>query len=165
MPAKSPLIPAVALMFGVSACSSAPVPASTAPVPASTAVEMSAATLSPPKVMNVSEAPAPGAGALAMAALHESPNLVSRLMRLAPGAVIAEHHHPSHDETAIIHSGTLRASVGGRDHTLRSGDVVHIPAGTVIVGRNDGATETVMVVVFASTGRPGPLTVPGQPGH
>jgi quercetin dioxygenase-like cupin family protein len=86
-------------------------------------------------------------------------------MRLAPGAAIAEHHHPSHDETFFVHRGTVTALLDGREHTVRAGDVVHIPSGTVIQGRNAGPEEAVVVVVFAANGRGGPLTVPGHPQH
>lgn len=118
-----------------------------------------------PRVLNVETAAAPEAGKVATTVLHESPTAVSRIMRLAPGSVIAEHHHPSHDEAFFVHRGTVVAVLDGREHTVRAGDLVHIPAGTVIVGRNAGSEEAVIVVAFAGNGRGGPLTVPGHPTH
>jgi quercetin dioxygenase-like cupin family protein len=116
-------------------------------------------------VLAVADAQAPAAGTVATSVLHESPTSVSRIMRLAPGAQIPEHHHPAHDESFFVHQGTVTAVLNGREHTVRAGGLVHIPAGTVIVGRNPGPEEAVVVVVFSSNGTGGPLTVPGRPHH
>jgi quercetin dioxygenase-like cupin family protein len=116
-------------------------------------------------VLTVSDAQAPAAGTVATSVLHESPTAVSRIMRLAPGAQIPEHHHPAHDESFFVHQGTVTAVLNGREHTVRAGGLVHIPAGTVIVGRNPGPEEAVVVVVFSSNGTGGPLTVAGRPHH
>lgn len=118
-----------------------------------------------PRLVGVAAAQAPAAGTVATTTVHESPTAVSRIMRLAPGATIAEHHHPAHDETFFVHQGTVTAVLDGREHTVRAGDVVHIPSGTVIQGRNPGPGEAVVVVVFSANGRGGPLTVPGHPQH
>lgn len=134
-----------------------------APVPATRALPGGPAAA--PRLVGVDAAQAPAAGAVATTTVHESPTAVSRIMRLAPGAAIAEHHHPSHDETFFVHRGAVTALLDGREHTARAGDVVHIPSGTVIQGRNAGPGEAVVVVVFAANGRGGPLTVPGHPQH
>jgi quercetin dioxygenase-like cupin family protein len=86
-------------------------------------------------------------------------------MRLAPGAEIPEHHHPSHDESFFVHQGSVTATLNGREQTARAGALVHIPAGIVIHGRNSGPEEAVIIVVFSANGRGGPLTVPGRPHH
>jgi len=144
----------------VPACAQQPAPAPT-PAPQPTGGQTAAA----PRILSVGAAQAPAAGAVATTVLHESPTAVSRVMRLAPGAEIPEHHHPSHDESFFVHRGTVTAVLNGETHTARAGDLVHIPAGTVIVGRNSGAEEAVIVVVFSGNGRGGPLTVPGRPHH
>jgi quercetin dioxygenase-like cupin family protein len=64
-----------------------------------------------------------------------------------------------------VHRGTVTAVLDGQEHVLRAGDLVYIPARTVIVGRNSGAEEAVVIVVFSSTGAGGPLTIPGPPHH
>lgn len=146
-------------------CASVPACAQTAPAPAPAPRPGGEQTAAAPRVLSVGAAQAPGAGTVATTVLHESPTAVSRVMRLAPGAEIPEHHHPSHDESFFVHRGTITAVLNGQTHTARAGDLVHIPAGTVIVGRNSGAEEAVIVVVFSANGRGGPLTVPGQPHH
>lgn len=153
---RSLALPLLLLCASAAACAppSAPAPQPGAAHPATA-----------PRVLGVGAAQAPAAGAVATTVVHESPTAVSRIMRLAPGAVIPEHHHPAHDETFFVHEGTVTAVLNGEEHTARAGDVVHIPAGTVIVGRNPGAQEAVVVVVFSATGRGGPLTVPGSPHH
>lgn len=148
------------LLAALAAC--APTPAA---VPGPAASAPAAQAPGAPRVLGVGAAEAPAAGAVATTVLSESPTSVSRVMRLAPGAVIPEHHHPVHDETFFVHQGAVAATLDGREHSLRAGDLVHIPAGTVIAGRNAGPAEAVLVVVFSSTGRPGPLTAPGHPQH
>lgn len=118
-----------------------------------------------PRVSNISDAPAPAAGAMTRATFHEGTRTVTHVLRLAPGAEIPLHHHPFFDETFIVERGSLRMELNGRAHQLRAGDVVVIAAGTVITGRNVGAEEARVVVVFSNTGQPGPLTVPGHPKH
>lgn len=153
-------VPRCLPLFLVLAACAAPGSSSTPPPKAG-----SAQTTPAPRVLTVSAAQAPAAGAVATSVLHESPTAVSRIMRLAPGAQIPEHHHPAHDESFFVHQGTVTAVLNGQEHTVRAGGLVHIPAGTVIVGRNPGPEEAVIVVVFSSNGTGGPLTVAGRPHH
>ncbi|HEV2150543.1 MAG TPA: cupin domain-containing protein [Longimicrobiaceae bacterium] len=160
MPRRLPLL---VLLASLAACGGPVPPAATAPTALPSPGDAPAGT--GVRVLNVATADVPAAGTVATTVLHESPTLVSRIMRIAPGGEIAEHHHPGHDETFFVHRGAMTVVLNGREHTARAGDVVHIPAGTVIVGRNPGAEEAVVVVAFAANGRGGPLTVPGAPHH
>jgi quercetin dioxygenase-like cupin family protein len=156
-----PRFSALLLLLGAS------VTACTASVPAGS-VRIDPAPEQPsraPRLLNVAAAEAPAAGAVTTTVLHESPTAVTRIMRLAPGAVIPEHHHPAHDEAFFVHRGAVTAVLDGQEHNLRAGDVVYIPARTVIVGRNSGTEEAVVIVVFSGTGAGGPLTVAGPPHH
>jgi quercetin dioxygenase-like cupin family protein len=156
-----PRFAALLLLLGAS------VAACTASVPSAT-VRVDPAPEQPapaPRLLNVDAAEAPAPGTVATTVLQESPAAVSRIMRLAPGAVIPEHHHPAHDEAFFVHRGTVTAVLDGQEHVLGAGDLVYIPARTVIAGRNSGAEEAVVIVVFSSTGAGGPLTIPGPPHH
>lgn len=145
-------------------CSS--VSACTASAPVSVQVDPDAQQQTrSPQVLNAAAAEAPAAGAVATTALYESPSAVTRIMRMAPGSEIPEHYHPVHDEALFVHRGTVTAVLNGQEHTVQAGDVVQIPAGTTIVGRNSGTEEAVVIVVFSGTGAGGPLTVPGRPHH
>lgn len=117
------------------------------------------------RIFTVGSAPVPAANQLTRTSVYESSNVVSQVLRLAPGAEIATHHHPVHDETFVIHAGSIDVTLNGEARHLGAGTVVHIPANTVIAGRNSGTVETVLVVVFATTGKPGQLTVAGPPHH
>jgi quercetin dioxygenase-like cupin family protein len=97
--------------------------------------------------------------------VHESERTVTQVLRLAPGAEIAEHHHPFFDESFIVERGNLRIRLNDQVYELSAGAVVFIPAGTVISGQNTGGEEARVVVVFSNIGHPGPLTVPGHPQH
>jgi len=95
--------------------------------------------------------------------VHESSRTVVQVLRLAPNAEIAEHHHPVFDENMILEQGSVSAVLNGTNYELHAGDIVVIPAGTVIRGRNTGNQEARVVVVFSSTGKAGPLSVAGPP--
>jgi quercetin dioxygenase-like cupin family protein len=97
--------------------------------------------------------------------LSETERSVVQVLRLSPNAEIAEHHHPFYDENFVVEQGSLRAILNGTTYELHAGDVVVIPAGTVIRGRNTGNQEARVVVVFTNTGKAGPLTVAGSPKH
>lgn len=113
------------------------------------------------RVVRTADVQLAGSGELTQETVHDGPHMTSRILRLGPGAAIAEHHHPSHAETFVVQSGAVRLSLDGQLHELRAGDVVYIPAATTISGQNHGAGEAFVVVTWASDGRPGPLTVPG----
>ncbi|MGB0070051.1 MAG: cupin domain-containing protein [Isosphaeraceae bacterium] len=95
--------------------------------------------------------------------LHASDHMVTRVMRLAPGATIKEHCHPFFDETFFVHAGSLKMVLDDTEHELRSGDTVIMPAGTIIAGTNTGSEEAVVVIVWANIGKKGPLFVHGRP--
>ena len=116
-----------------------------------------------PRVVSTASVKRPEGGTLTQETVHESERMVSRIMRLAPAATIAEHHHPTFEEIFAVQSGTVQVSLDGRVHQLRAGDVAYIPAGTVISGGNGGRDEAVVIVTWSNIGRSGPLTVPGRP--
>lgn len=107
----------------------------------------------------------PAAGAVTRTTVYETPRTVTQVLRLAPGARIAEHHHPSYDETFLVQQGRLTLVLDGKALELSAGEFVVMPAGTVIAGTNPGDQEARVVVAFSNTGSPGPLTVPGSPHH
>jgi quercetin dioxygenase-like cupin family protein len=116
-------------------------------------------------VFNVKSVKEPGKAAAELVDIHESEYMVSRVMRLAPGAAIKEHYHPNFDETFFVHAGTLKLSLDDKEHKLRAGDTVIMPAGTIISGTNTEDDEAVLVIVWANIGKKGPLFVHGRPEH
>jgi quercetin dioxygenase-like cupin family protein len=117
------------------------------------------------RVFNTSSVKAPSKGAAELVDIHESERMVTRIMRLSPGAAIKEHYHPNFDETFFVHAGTLKLRLDGKEHELRAGDAVIMPAGTIISGTATGAHEAVLVIVWANIGKKGPLFVHGRPEH
>lgn len=117
------------------------------------------------RVFNTKSVKEPGKGATELVDIHESEHMVSRVMRLAPGAAIKEHYHPNFDETFFVHAGTLELRLDDEEHELRAGDTVIMPAGTIISGANTGDGEAVLVIVWANIGKKGPLFVHGRPEH
>lgn len=57
---------------------------------------------------------------------------------LAPGASFPRHTHPG-EEIIYVLEGTLEYEVAGRPVTLKAGDVLFVPTGTVHAARNIGA--------------------------
>lgn len=117
------------------------------------------------RVFNVKSVKEPAKAAAELVDLHESEHMVSRVMRLSPGAAIKEHYHPKFDETFFVHAGTLKLLLDDKEHVLRAGDTVIMPAGTIISGTITGDTEAVLVIVWANIGEKGPLFVHGRPEH
>ena len=55
----------------------------------------------------------------------------------APGASFPRHTHPG-EEIIYVLTGTLEYEVAGKPVTLKAGDVLFVPAGTVHAARNVG---------------------------
>jgi quercetin dioxygenase-like cupin family protein len=142
------------------ACAPAPAPAPS-PDPLPAAVAQATAVVR----SNLELAPAPAPGEVTRTVVQESPATVTHILRIAPGGVIPEHHHPVHEEVLILERGAMSVTLNGNPVELRTGDVAFIPAGTAISGRNAHQTEARAIAVFSNIGRPGPLTVPGRPHH
>lgn len=116
------------------------------------------------RTLNVLGGSAPAQGTAGVVSLHESETMVTRILRLAPGATIEEHHHPFYDETFFVHAGRVSLVLNDEEQLLSSGDVVYMPSGTIISGEAAGPEEAVLVVVWANVGEKGPLFVYGRPG-
>ncbi len=117
------------------------------------------------RVLNTSAGTEPGPGGVTRTTVYESPRTVTQVLRLAPTARIAEHHHPVFDETFLVQQGQVTLVLNGKSYDLRAGDFVVMPAGTVITGRNAEQQEARVVVAFSNTGSAGPLSVAGSPNH
>ncbi len=50
--------------------------------------------------------------------IHESARTVVQVLRLAPNAEIAEHHHPFFDENMILEQGSVSAVLNGKTYEL-----------------------------------------------
>jgi quercetin dioxygenase-like cupin family protein len=132
--------------------------AAVAPHPAS------ARAAAEPQIVRIGDVASPESGRVTDKTFVNGANMVARLMRLAPGATIAEHHHPHFEETFVVQRGEVELMLNNVSHRVGAGEVVYMPAGTAIAGRNSGAAEAVVVVTWARNGEPGPLTVSGAPG-
>jgi quercetin dioxygenase-like cupin family protein len=115
------------------------------------------------RIFNTSSIKKPEKAAAELVDLHESDRMVTRVMRLSPGAAIAEHYHPFFDETFFVHAGRLTMKLDDKEYKLHPGDTVIMPAGTTISGTNTGSEEAILVIVWANTGEKGPLFVHGRP--
>jgi quercetin dioxygenase-like cupin family protein len=115
------------------------------------------------RVMSSSQGETPATGAVTRTTVYESPRTVTQVLRIAPGARIAEHHHPFYDETFLVQQGRLTLVLDGKSYEVGAGEFVVMPAGTVISGTNAGDQEARVVVAFSNNGSPGPLSVPGSP--
>ncbi len=93
----------------------------------------------------------------------DTEHLVSVFIHLAPGAEIPEHHHPVYHENIVVLSGELSLWLDDEKYTIRAGDIVYVPAGTIMRGKNEGDTDFTAAATFASIGKEGPLMVPGRP--
>lgn len=146
--------------FGAAALASSLVACTTAPRASNTSL-----TATEIRVMSSSLGAAPAAGAVTRTTVYESPHTVTQVLRIARGAQIAPHHHPSYDETFLVQQGRLRLMLNGRNYDVGAGEFVVMPAGTDISGANAGDEEARVVVAFSNNGTTGPLSVPGVAQH
>ena len=113
-------------------------------------------------VWTVEQVPSPPARGITQQDPVTLRHMATRIMRIAPGARLPEHYHGGYDETFFVHAGQLNLLLNGNAQQVRAGNVLIIPAGTTISGDNPGPAESVVIVVWANTGRGGPLTTPGR---
>jgi quercetin dioxygenase-like cupin family protein len=58
-----------------------------------------------------------------------APNFVTRCFTLAPGGRIPGHRHDTIEHQQMVLDGEMVLSLDGREHLVKSGDLVLIPAG------------------------------------
>jgi quercetin dioxygenase-like cupin family protein len=146
-----------ALFLVLTACAVSPITPSGTPVPVTAPM--------PITVGKTSAVPAPGSGAVTRTTVYQTNRTVAQVLRLAPGSVIALHHHPFYDESFVVTQGAITLNLNGSDYLVNSGEFIVMPAGTIITGHNSGSIEAAAVVTFSSTGVAGALSVPGASSH
>jgi len=65
----------------------------------------------------------------------------------APGASFPRHRHPG-EEIIYVLAGTLEYQVEDKAVTLKAGDVLFVPAGTVHAARNVGSTPAAELATY-----------------
>lgn len=68
-------------------------------------------------------------------------------VEFAPGASFPRHTHPG-EEIIYVLTGTLQYEVAGKPVTLKGGDVLFVPAGTVHAARNVGTTPAAELATY-----------------
>jgi quercetin dioxygenase-like cupin family protein len=72
----------------------------------------------------------------------------------APGASFPRHTHPG-EEIIYVLAGTLEYEVAGKPVTLKAGDVLFVPSGTVHAARNVGTGPAAELATYiVEKGRP-----------
>jgi quercetin dioxygenase-like cupin family protein len=78
----------------------------------------------------------------------------------APGASFPRHTHPG-EEIIYVLQGTLEYEVSGKPVTLKAGDVLFVPTGTVHAARNVGTTPAAELATYVlEKGKPLTTIVP-----
>ena len=87
--------------------------------------------------------------------------VVQARVELAPGAAFGKHWHPG-EEIIYVLEGSLVYEVEGKPPvTLKAGDVLFIPAGTIHSARNVGNVNAAELATYiVEKGKP--LVMPGQ---
>ena len=81
-------------------------------------------------------------------------------VEFAPGASFPRHTHPG-EEIIYVLTGTLEYEVAGKPVTLKGGDVLFVPAGTVHAARNVGTTPAAELATYVlEKGKPLTTIVP-----
>ncbi|OAI42564.1 cupin [Verrucomicrobia bacterium SCGC AG-212-E04] len=78
-----------------------------------------------------------------------------------PGAALPKHSHPGEEITYIL-EGSLEFEIDGKPTaTLKAGDVVFIPAGTIHSAKNAGTTNAAAITTYVvEKGKP--LVIPAK---
>ena len=77
-----------------------------------------------------------------------------------PGRGVPRHTHPG-DEIIYVLSGTLEYEVAGKPVTLKAGDVLFVPTGTVHAAKNIGTTPAAELATYVlEKGKPLTTIVP-----
>ena len=76
-------------------------------------------------------------------------------MRARPGVVVPDHVHRDAEELFYVLEGELVVRIGDRDESVRSGDLVVVPRGTVHAHRNDADIPTRWLTLFSPAGTEG----------
>jgi quercetin dioxygenase-like cupin family protein len=66
---------------------------------------------------------------------------------IAPGASFPRHTHPG-EEVINVLEGTLEYEVDGKTVTLKAGDVLFIPAGTIHAAKNVGSVNAAELATY-----------------
>lgn len=78
----------------------------------------------------------------------------------APGASFPRHTHPG-EEIIYVLAGTLEYEVSGKPVTLKAGDVLFVPTGTIHAARNVGSTPAAELATYVlEKGKPLTTIVP-----
>ena len=87
--------------------------------------------------------------------------VIQTLVEFGPGTVAPKHKHPG-EEIIYVLEGTLEYEVEGKPpSTLKAGEVLFIPAGTVHAARNVGSGKgTELATYVVEKGKP--LVVPAE---
>ena len=73
---------------------------------------------------------------------------------LEPGVAFPEHTHPG-EEIIYVLAGTIEYQVAGKPVTLKAGDVLFIPAGTIHAAKNVGSdTASELATYIVEKGKP-----------
>ena len=86
--------------------------------------------------------------------------LIQNRVDISPEAQPVRHMHPG-EEIIYVLSGTLEYEVAGKPVTLKAGDVLFVPAGTVHAARNIGSTPGAELATYVlEKGKPLTTLVP-----
>lgn len=69
---------------------------------------------------------------------------------LDPGANLGRHRHERDDEIIFVHSGELKASLGGMDRRVSVGAMLFVPAGAWMDLWNASNAPATVIIVFAA---------------
>ena len=72
---------------------------------------------------------------------------VQAVVGFAPGAAFGRHTHPG-EEIIYVLEGTLEYDVAGKLVTLKAGEVLFIPAGTIHAAKNVGSTHAAELATY-----------------
>ncbi len=77
-----------------------------------------------------------------------APNFEMRKFTLKPGGRIPKHMHPDIEHEQYILKGRMVIGIGDKEHEVKEGDAVYIPAGTPHWYMNNGDEDVEFICVI-----------------
>jgi len=77
-----------------------------------------------------------------------APNFELRKFRIKPGGSIPKHYHPEIEHEQYVIKGNYTVGIGDKQHKVKTGDALFIPAGTIHWYKNNGKEDAEFLCII-----------------
>ena len=77
-----------------------------------------------------------------------APNFELRKFRIKPGGSIPKHYHPEIEHEQYVLNGNYTVGMGDKQHKVKTGDALFIPAGTIHWYKNNSKEDAEFLCII-----------------